>query len=128
MTTKLLLSLLAFSACVFAAEVEVTDSSAAPNDAINAIVAIDNTLHNSQKITYVKNPCAGKKGYRFSRVRGFGFDRGYVRKFQTNGILSYEKIQYPSLADFFSKRGLCQPIAKSYPALHIGLESLEVWP
>jgi hypothetical protein len=137
MTTKLILSILVFSAGVFATEVEVSGvqvESAESQQMIQNQAALDKLsmniqkLYSSQKVTYVKNPCAGKRGYRLNQYRGFAFDKGEVAKFQLNGWFRAEPVKFRSLGEFLHKRGLCSPINKKLPALaNVGIEALEVW-
>lgn len=138
MTTKLILSILVFSAGVFATEVDgverISTQAAESQQEIQNQAALDKLsmniqkLYSSGKITYVKNPCAGKRGYRLNQYRGFAFDKGEVAKFQLNGWFRAEPGKYHSLGDFFRKRGLCHPIHKKLPALqNVGIESLEIW-
>jgi|JI10StandDraft_1071094.scaffolds.fasta_scaffold53646_2 hypothetical protein len=138
MTTRLILSILVFSAGVFATDVNGIERASAEavesQPVIQNQVALDKLsmniqkLYSSAKVTYVKNPCAGKKGYRLSQYRGFAFDKGEVAKFHLNGWFRAEPTKYYSLGDFLSKRGLCHPIHKKLPALqNVGIESLEIW-
>jgi hypothetical protein len=138
MTTKLILSILVFSAGLFAIEVDgvaKTSSEAfEPQQVIQNRLALDKLslniqkLYSSSKVTYLKNPCAGKKGYRLNRYRGFTFNKGEVGKFQFDGWLRVEPGKYHSLGEFLNKRGLCRPIHKKLPALQsVGIESLEIW-
>lgn len=138
MTAKLILSILVFSAGVFATEVDGVERTSA--EAVESQQEIQNQaafdklsmniqkLYSTGKVKYVKNPCAGKQGYRLNQYRGFAFDKGEVAKFHLNGWLRAEPRKYHSLGEFFSKRGLCQPMYKKLPALqNVGIESLEIW-
>jgi hypothetical protein len=138
MTTKLILSILVLSAGVFATEVDGVERGSSETvlsqQDIQNQMALDKfsmnlqKLYSSDRIRYVKNPCAGKQGYRLNKYRGFAFDRGEVAKFQLNGWFRAEPGKYHSLGDFFKKRGLCHPIYKKLPALqNVGIESLEIW-
>tara|TARA_B110001454_G_C12723300_1_gene436381 strand:+ start:46214 stop:46630 length:417 start_codon:yes stop_codon:yes gene_type:complete len=138
MTAKLILSILVFSAGVFATEVDgaekLSTEAIQSQQEIQNQQALDNLAMNIQKIyssgkvTYVKNPCAGKRGYRLNQYRGFAFDRGEVAKFQLNGWFRAEPVKYHSLGEFFHKRRLCSPINKKLPALsNVGIDALEIW-
>ena len=86
-----------------------------------------NILESGKSFRYMKNPCAGVRGYRFQRTRGFGFENGHVKYFQLNGQLSVEKTKYTSFAQFMSKRKLCAPANKKVPRVTIDVSALEIW-
>lgn len=136
MKAQLLFSILVFAFSALANETQNTSSAdnaprvivqdGTSTDAIEAYNRNYNILNNSQKIRYLKNPCADKKGYHFNSFRGFAFENGIVKKFRKDGRLTYDRAA--SLNQFLSSRGVCKPMNKKIPVLNnVGIESLEIW-
>lgn len=137
MKAHLIVSIFVFAFSAFANEAQNTSSAAdatptviaqeeTSTDAIEAYNRNYNILNNSQKIRFVENPCADKKGYHFNSFRGFAFENGIVKKFRKDGKLTYDRAA--SMHQFLSSRGVCKPVNKAIPALNnVGIESLEIW-
>ena len=102
-------------------------SPAIEKDALDAFTQNEYILDSGKNVRYMKNPCAGIKGYRFQRVRGFGFENGVVKKFQLNGQLTTENTKYKSLGSFLRTRKLCEPQYKKLPSLHVNIYMTEIW-
>lgn len=96
-------------------------------DALDAFFQEQHILDSGKNVRYMKNPCAGIKGYRFQSVRGFGFENGIVKEFGMNGQLTTENAKYKSLGDFLRSRKLCQAQHKKMPSLHVNIYLSEIW-
>lgn len=136
MKAQLLISILVFAFSALANETQNTSSAdnaprvivqdGTSTDAIEAYNRNYNILNNAQKIRYLKNPCADKKGYHFNSFRGFAFENGIVKKLRKDGRLTYDRAA--SLSQFLSSRGVCKPMNKTIPVLNnVAIESLEIW-
>jgi hypothetical protein len=113
-------------------EVEIQEAAATtvPSDAHNSLDSYfqnEHILESGKNIRFMKNPCAGIKGYRLQNVRGFAFEDGIVKKFQNNGLLTTENIKYKSLGHFVRARKLCEPQFKKMPSMRLNVYMTEIW-
>lgn len=110
----------------FSGDARTDQRTEAQEDGLDKVSA----LMSSPKIKYMKNPCFNEIGYHFRTIRGFGFESGVVKKFRTDGTISYDNNNgknYESLYAFLTSRKVCTSINKNYPQKQIDFDSLQIW-